>query len=97
MDRYGGMPTKDNADPCKAGPSEALHTYLGGNKVYAPGGDVSVNYCSKHDGKSWLALGLDKGSTVLDSSSVTSAMIVQWGVAALAAKDTPATPPGQAA
>ena len=96
LNGYGGMPSKDNADPCKAGPAEALHTYLGGNKVYAPGGDVSVNYCGKHDGKSWLSQGLDKGSTVHDSSSVTSAMIVQWGVAALAAKETPAIPPGHA-
>eukprot|EP01044_Picomonas_judraskeda_P039329 COSAG03_NODE_18794_length_348_cov_1.016064_2_plen_55_part_01 len=55
------MPSKNGEDPCKAGSAEALHTYLGGNKVYAPGGDVSVNYCGHHDGKSWLSQGLDKG------------------------------------
>ena len=88
------MPSKNGEDPCKAGSAEALHTYLGGNKVYAPGGDVSVNYCGHHDGKSWLSQGLDKGSSVHDASAVTSEMIVQWGIAALAAPETPATPPG---
>ena len=43
--------------------------------------------------KSWLAQGLDKGSTVEDSAAVTSEMIVQWGLKALAAAETPAVPP----
>ena len=86
---------RSQADPCTAGAKEALHTYLGGNKVYSPGGSVKVSYCGEHDGKSWLAEGLDKGSTVEDSASVTSAMIVKWGLAALEAPETPAVPPGQ--
>ena len=61
LNGYGGLPDK-GVDPCKAGAESALHTYLGGNTVYAPGGDVGVSYCGKHDGKSWLAQGLDKVS-----------------------------------
>ena len=57
---------------------------------------MKVSYCGEHDGKSWLAEGLDKGSTVEDSASVTSAMIVKWGLAALEAPETPAVPPGPA-
>ena len=59
LNGYGGLPDR-GVDPCKAGAESALHTYLGGNTVYAPGGDVGVSYCGKHDGKSWLAQGLDK-------------------------------------
>ena len=61
LNGYGGLPDR-GVDPCKAGAESALHTYLGGNTVYAPGGDVGVSYCGKHDGKSWLAQGLDKVS-----------------------------------
>jgi hypothetical protein len=44
---YGGMPTIGGINPCDADPkgAGALHTYLGGNRVYAPGAAVSVKYC----------------------------------------------------
>jgi hypothetical protein len=44
-------------------------------------------------GQRWLATGLDKGSLVHDSATVTSAQIVAWGVRVLHAPETPATPP----
>lgn len=97
LNGYGGMPSiPGGKNPCDADPkgAGALHTYLGANTVYAPGGSVSVTYCGKHQsGEAWLAEGLDKGSSVHDSARVTSAMIVGWGVKALHAKETPATPP----
>ena len=37
LNGYGGLPDK-GVDPCKAGAESALHTYLGGNTVYALAG-----------------------------------------------------------
>jgi len=65
-----------------------FHLRLGGNTVYSPGGDVTIN-CMRTDlnATAWMAHGLDKGTTFHDSASLTSKQIVSMGMAILANGD----------
>ena len=42
-------------------------------QVYVPGGDAVVKYCGEYTAKAWLAKDLDPGTTITDSSPVTTA------------------------
>ena len=58
--------------------------YLGGNRVYAPGGAPSVEYCGrKWNASAWGASGRDIGTTFADAAGVSSEAIVALGLAVL--------------
>lgn len=57
---------------------------LGGNVVYAPSANVTVDCGEKLSGADWLKLGMDKGTVIKDSSELSSTDIVAIGLAVLA-------------
>jgi hypothetical protein len=74
--------------------ASSVHLILGSNTIFAPNANVSVVFGTGIDAPfggmqtirnitSWLALGLDPGTTVLDSRSLTSADIIEMGFTVL--------------
>lgn len=71
-----------------------INLLLGGNTVYAPGGEVSVGYgfgidtpgaTSIMPGADWLQLGLDNGTRFLDSKALTTDRIISMGTTLITA------------
>ena len=69
---------------CDPTDKAAFSVLLGDNEIWAPGAKVQVSCGHTMDFAEWSATGLDVGTTVKDSSSLTAAMIVQWGMDAVA-------------
>lgn len=73
--------------------SSELHTYLGNNMVYAPGASVTVSWKRKGMNMTeWFNYSLDIGTVVRDTLELTSADIVQRGLAVLQAPNGPDKP-----
>mmetsp|Transcript_4480 Transcript_4480/g.11420 ORF Transcript_4480/g.11420 Transcript_4480/m.11420 type:complete len:899 (+) Transcript_4480:19-2715(+) len=77
----GSQPGSSTA--CNPANSSTIHLQIGGNTVYAPGGLVTVTCGGTLNGTMWLSHGVDVGSKILDSASLTSAEIVAMGFKAL--------------
>jgi hypothetical protein len=74
-----GAPYLELGQRCVADNSTGqLALWLGNNTVYAPGADVTVSCGKSYTGAEWLALGLDAGSSVRDSTNLTTATILGW-------------------
>jgi hypothetical protein len=96
-DKYLGLNQIDAKLAPKAVKKEDLHTYLGGNTVYAPNASAGVSWGGHTQGtidaKKWLGYGLDQGTSIRDAAGITSAQIVELGLEVLKAPDGPPTPP----
>ena len=71
-------------------------TFLGANRIFAPGASATVSYDGKNykDVESWVSQSkLDVGSTVADAASLSSADIIAMGAKVLAAPNGPSEPP----
>lgn len=83
-DTYLGIGSQPGSVTCDPKHPPSVHLLLGGNTVYAPGGDVEVVCGGKIDGAAWLRTGLDPGTTVRDSAPLTSADIIHMGLGVFA-------------
>ncbi|CAE8637965.1 unnamed protein product [Polarella glacialis] len=81
---------KEGTVPSKA----AFHTYLGSNTIFVPNASCTVTWGSSQNITEWLSYGLDDGTRAMDSSSLTSAQILQMGFGVLTAPNGPPIPGG---
>ena len=73
----------------------AQFTFLGSNRVFAPNASATVSYAGKSfkDVASWVAAGLDRGTSIEDSAALSSADIIAMGKQVLVAPVGPTEPP----
>ena len=57
---------------------------LGDNQLYSPGAKVKLSICGKKfEFADWMKTGLDAGTTLKDSATITADDIVKMGIAAI--------------
>eukprot|EP01052_Picozoa_sp_SAG31_P023702 SAG31_NODE_1971_length_6758_cov_3.905205_9_plen_104_part_00 len=71
---------------CDPTDKAAFSVLLGNNEVWAPSAKVVVSCGKDMDFAEWSATGLDPGTVVKDSASLTAEQIVQFGLDAISKK-----------
>ena len=69
---------------CDTNDKSKFSFMLGNNDLYSPGAKAKLSICGKaFEFDSWMKTGLDPGTTLTDSATITADDIVKMGIAAI--------------